>query len=165
MPREVAIIGAGYVGLPLAVAFAQAGKRVVCIDTSAARVAAIGRGESDIEDVPASTLRPLVDKGMIEAARNLGASRLRILIEIVLPQVSSTLMVGLTLSLVTMMSVLSVPLMINAQSPTMITANMAFRINAYGDYGVANALGLISLVMTGAVAWFYLRQTMRENAG
>ena len=26
----------------------------------------------------------------------------------------------------------------------MITANMAFRINAYGDYGVANALGLIS---------------------
>lgn len=105
-----------------------------------------------------------LDKGTIEAARNLGASRLRILLEIVLPQVSATLMVGLTLSLVTMMSVLSVPLMINAQSPTMITANMAFRINAYGDYGVANALGLISLVMTGAVAWFYLRQTMRENA-
>jgi len=105
-----------------------------------------------------------LDKGTIEAARNLGASRLRILIEIVLPQVSSTLMVGLTLSIVTMMSVLSVPLMINAQSPTMITANMAFRINAYGDYGVANALGLISLAITGAVAWFYLRQTMRENA-
>ncbi|MDQ3558582.1 MAG: ABC transporter permease subunit, partial [Pseudomonadota bacterium] len=97
-----------------------------------------------------------LDKGTIEAARNLGASRLRILIEIVLPQVGSTLMVGLTLSVVTMMSVLSVPLMINAQSPTMITANMAFRINAYGDYGVANALGLISLAMTGAVAWFYL---------
>jgi len=67
MPREVAIIGAGYVGLPLAVAFAQAGKRVVCIETSAAQVAAIGRGESDIEDVPASTLRPLVENGMIEA--------------------------------------------------------------------------------------------------
>jgi len=72
-------------------------------------------------------------------------------------------MVGLTLSIVTMMSVLSVPLMINAQSPTMITVNMAFRINAYGDYGVANALGLISLLMTGLVAWFYLRQTLREH--
>lgn len=105
-----------------------------------------------------------LDRGTIEAARNLGASRLRILVEIVLPQVAPTLMVGLTLSIVTMMSVLSVPLMINAQSPTMITANMAFRINAYGDYGVANALGLISLAMTGVVAWFYLRQTMRENA-
>jgi ABC-type spermidine/putrescine transport system permease subunit I len=105
-----------------------------------------------------------LDRGTIEAARNLGASRLRILIEIVLPQVAPTLMVGLTLSFVTMMSVLSVPLMINAQSPTMITADMAFRINAYGDYGVANALGLISLAMTAIVAWFYLRQTMRENA-
>ena len=42
--------------------------------------------------------------------------------------------------------------MINAQSPTMITANMAFRINAYGDYGVANALGVISYLMAGAVA-------------
>jgi ABC-type Fe3+ transport system permease subunit len=105
-----------------------------------------------------------IDRGTIEAARNLGASRLRILLEIVLPQAAPTLMVGLTLSVVTMMSVLSVPLMIASQSPTVITVDMAFRINAYGDYGVANALGLISLVLTGAVAWIYLRQTMRENA-
>jgi ABC-type spermidine/putrescine transport system permease subunit I len=105
-----------------------------------------------------------IDRGTIEAARNLGASRLRILLEIVLPQAAPTLMVGLTLSVVTMMSVLSVPLMIASQSPTVITVDMAFRINAYGDYGVANALGLISLALTGAVAWIYLRQTMRENA-
>ncbi len=105
-----------------------------------------------------------LDRSTIEAARNLGASRLRILIEIVVPQVLPTILVGAVLSLVTMMSVLSVPLMINAQSPTMITADMAFRINSYGDYGVANALGLISLLFTGAVAWIYLRQTMQENA-
>jgi ABC-type sugar transport system permease subunit len=53
--------------------------------------------------------------------------------------------------------------MIASQSPTVITVDMAFRINAYGDYGVANALGLVSLLLTGAVAWIYLRQTMREN--
>lgn len=105
-----------------------------------------------------------LDRGTIEAARNLGASRLRILIEIIVPQVSRTLSTGLILSFVTMMSVLSVPLMINAQSPTMITANIAFRINAYGDYGVANALGMISLIMTGAVAWIYLRTSMKERA-
>ena len=98
-----------------------------------------------------------LDRSTIEAARNLGASRPRILVEIVVPQVRQTLLVGLILSFVIMMSVLSVPLMINAQSPTMITANMAFRINAYGDYGVANALGLISYLMTGAVSWIYLR--------
>jgi ABC-type spermidine/putrescine transport system permease subunit I len=105
-----------------------------------------------------------IDRGTVEAARNLGASRLRILLEIVLPQAAPTLMVALTLSIVTMMSVLSVPLMIASQSPTVITVDMAFRINAYGDYGVANALGLISLALTAAVAWIYLRQTMRENA-
>jgi len=104
-----------------------------------------------------------LDRGMIEAARNLGASRPRILVEIILPQVRQTVLVGLILSFVIMMSVLSVPLMINAQSPTMITANMAFRINAYGDYGVANALGLISYLMTGAVSWIYLRYAVAER--
>ncbi|HET6522055.1 MAG TPA: ABC transporter permease subunit [Geminicoccaceae bacterium] len=106
-----------------------------------------------------------LDRATIEAARNLGAGRLRVLVEIVLPQVRQTLAVGLILSFVTMMSVLSVPLMINAQSPTMLTVDMAFRINAYGDYGVANALGFISYLMTGVVAWIYLRQGVRERGG
>jgi ABC-type sugar transport system permease subunit len=105
-----------------------------------------------------------LDRSTIEAARNLGASRLRILIEIVVPQVSSTLLVGLILSFVTMMSVLSVPLMVSGGTPTMLTVDMAYRINSFGDYGVANALGFISYLMTGAVAWVYLRQTMRERA-
>ncbi|WP_240354581.1 ABC transporter permease [Pectobacterium brasiliense] len=105
-----------------------------------------------------------LDRTMIESARNLGASRLRILCEIVVPQVGQTLLTGLILSFVTMMSVLSVPMMINAQSPTMLTANIAFRINAYGDYGVANALGVISLLMTGLFAVIYLRLNMREKA-
>jgi putative spermidine/putrescine transport system permease protein len=105
-----------------------------------------------------------LDRSTIEVGRNLGASRLRILVEIVLPQVLPSLLVGSVLSVVTMMSVLSVPMMINAQSPTMISVDMAFRIDSYSDYGVANALGLISLIFTGAVAWIYLRQTLRENA-
>jgi ABC-type spermidine/putrescine transport system permease subunit I len=104
-----------------------------------------------------------LDRATIEAARNLGASRLRVLLEIVVPQVRQTLAVALILSFVIMMSVLSVPLMINAQTPTMLTADMAFRINAYGDYGTANALGFISYLMTGVVAWIYLRQGVRAG--
>lgn len=104
-----------------------------------------------------------LDRATIEAARNLGAGRLRVLLEIVVPQVRQTLVVGLILSFVIMMSVLSVPLMINAQSPTMLTVDMAFRINFYGDYGVANALGFISYLMTGVVAWIYLRQGVRQG--
>ena len=104
-----------------------------------------------------------LDRATMEAARNLGAGRLRVLLEVVVPQVRQTLIVGLILSFVIMMSVLSVPLMINSQARTMMTVDMAFRINFYGDYGVANALGFVSYVMTGLVAWIYLRQGVREG--
>ncbi|MGI9423195.1 MAG: ABC transporter permease [Hyphomicrobiaceae bacterium] len=104
-----------------------------------------------------------LDRATIESARNLGAGRLRILVQIVVPQVRPTIVVGLILSFVVMMSVLSVPIMVNAQTPTMLTVDMAFRINTYGDYGVANALGFISYLMTGVVAWIYLRHGVRQG--
>jgi putative spermidine/putrescine transport system permease protein len=59
--------------------------------------------------------------------------------------------------------VLSVPLMVAGSQPTMLTVDMAFRINAYGDYPVANALGVVSYLMTAVVSWFYLRHAMRER--
>ncbi|WP_426954399.1 ABC transporter permease [Muricoccus radiodurans] len=104
-----------------------------------------------------------LDRSGIEAAQNLGAGRARILLGIVLPQVGRNVMVALVLSFVTMMSVLSVPIMISGQSPTMLTVAMAWRINSLGDYGTANALGLVSCLMTGAVAWVWLRQAARER--
>ncbi|WP_042445480.1 ABC transporter permease [Azospirillum sp. B510] len=104
-----------------------------------------------------------LDRSTIEAARDLGAGRLRILGEIVVPQVRPTLVVGLILSFVTMLSVMSVPMMINPNSPTMITVDMAYRINAHGDYGVANALGFVSYAMAGLVGWFYLRHGVRQG--
>ncbi len=104
-----------------------------------------------------------LDRAMLEAARNLGAARMRILVEIMLPQVAGTLATGLILSFVTMMSVLSVPAMISGGSPTMMTVDMAFRINSYGDYGVANALGLVSYLLTAAVASIYLRRSVAQG--
>jgi ABC-type spermidine/putrescine transport system permease subunit I len=104
-----------------------------------------------------------LDRATIEAARNMGANRGRLLFEIVVPQVLPTLMVGIVLSIVTMLSVLSVPLMVAGSQPTMLTVDMAFRINAYGDYGVANALGVISYLMTAGAAWLYLRYSVSES--
>ena len=104
-----------------------------------------------------------MDRSMIESARGLGAGRLRILLEIVLPQVQSTVWVSLILSFVTMLSALSVPMMIIAGSPTLLTVDMAWRVNSYGDYGVANALGFMSFAMSGVAAWFYLRQGLRTG--
>src|SRR5271157_2761753 len=53
----VGIVGLGYVGLPLAVAFAQEGCEVVAVDVDARKVQAIEAGESYIEDVPSAQLR------------------------------------------------------------------------------------------------------------
>jgi UDP-N-acetyl-D-glucosamine dehydrogenase len=64
---DVAIVGAGYVGVPLAQVFAEAGVSVVLVDVNAERVAALNRGESYIEDVPSEALAPLVDAGTVAA--------------------------------------------------------------------------------------------------
>jgi UDP-N-acetyl-D-glucosamine dehydrogenase len=67
MKRDVAIVGAGYVGVPLAQAFAEAGKTVVLVDVDATRVEQLSRGESYIEDVPSEVLKALVDGGSVSA--------------------------------------------------------------------------------------------------
>ena len=58
---KVGIVGLGYVGLPLAVAFAEAGHEVVGLDVDTRKVEALGRGESHIEDVPSEKLAPLLE--------------------------------------------------------------------------------------------------------
>jgi UDP-N-acetyl-D-glucosamine dehydrogenase len=65
---DIAVVGAGYVGMPHAHTFAQAGKRVVLIDVLQHVVDAINRGESHIPDVPSEALKPLVESGRISAS-------------------------------------------------------------------------------------------------
>ena len=59
---RVGVIGLGYVGLPLAVAFAQEGCDVVAVDVDQRKVDAIAAGESYIEDVPGEALRAVADR-------------------------------------------------------------------------------------------------------
>jgi UDP-N-acetyl-D-glucosamine dehydrogenase len=73
MTPELAIVGAGYVGLPLARCFAEAGIPVVLVDVDEERVAAIGRGESHVEDAPAEALAPLVESGALSATTDYDA--------------------------------------------------------------------------------------------
>jgi UDP-N-acetyl-D-glucosamine dehydrogenase len=64
---DVAVIGAGYVGMPHAHTFAEAGKKVLLVDLLTDVVDAINRGESHISDVPSEVLKPLVEDGRISA--------------------------------------------------------------------------------------------------
>ncbi|HEY0390350.1 MAG TPA: nucleotide sugar dehydrogenase [Solirubrobacterales bacterium] len=56
---KIGIVGLGYVGLPLAVAFAEAGHEVVGLDSDLRKVEGINVGRSHIEDISDATLAPL----------------------------------------------------------------------------------------------------------
>ena len=73
MKGPVAIVGAGYVGLPLAKVFAEAGHRVVLVESNPRKVDAVKRGESYIEDVDSDGLRKLVEAGSIEVTSDYDA--------------------------------------------------------------------------------------------
>ena len=60
-PVKVGVVGLGYVGLPLALALAEEGHEVVGVDVDPRLVAALGRGESHIEDVSDERLRAAGD--------------------------------------------------------------------------------------------------------
>ncbi|MGB7587220.1 MAG: nucleotide sugar dehydrogenase [Solirubrobacterales bacterium] len=56
---KIGIVGLGYVGLPLAVAFAEAGNEVLGLDTDSRKIKALNEGRSYVEDVPDATLADL----------------------------------------------------------------------------------------------------------
>jgi len=72
---RVGIIGLGYVGLPLAATFAEAGVPVLGLDAVQAKVDQVNAGRSYIEDVPSERLAPLVADGLVRATTSWDAMR------------------------------------------------------------------------------------------
>src|SRR5512138_1287647 len=73
-PVTVAVVGLGYVGLPLAVGFARAGARVIGIDVNAERVASLNGGQSHIPDVPGTDVAAAVSEARFRATTDFAAS-------------------------------------------------------------------------------------------
>ena len=63
----IAVVGLGYVGLPLACALAEAGHHVIGIDSSPQKVEGVNRGQSHIEDIPAAAVQALTETGKLTA--------------------------------------------------------------------------------------------------
>ena len=70
---KVGVVGLGYVGLPLAVALAEAGFRVRGVDLDPLKIAAIGAGRSPIADIESERVAPLVDAARLSAAADYGS--------------------------------------------------------------------------------------------
>ncbi len=81
----VAILGLGYVGLPLAVAFARTGLKVMGVDTDAKKVNSITSGESYIGAVDSAELEQLVRAGALSATTSFQALSLADAILICVP--------------------------------------------------------------------------------
>ncbi len=71
---KIAVIGLGYVGLPLASVFAEAGTEVVGVEAVAERCAEVNAGRSYIQDVTSEALKKMVDKGLIHATTDYAAT-------------------------------------------------------------------------------------------
>ncbi|MBZ0278402.1 MAG: nucleotide sugar dehydrogenase [Anaerolineae bacterium] len=71
----VGVVGLGYVGLPLAVEFAEVGFHVVGVDLSDWKVEQLNKGESYIPDIPTAQLKPLVESGRLRASTSYEALR------------------------------------------------------------------------------------------
>ncbi|MFA4965242.1 MAG: nucleotide sugar dehydrogenase [Thermoleophilia bacterium] len=71
---KIAVIGLGYVGLPLAMVFAEAGVEVVGIEAVAARCDEVNAGRSYIQDVPGAALEKVVAAGLIHATPDYAAA-------------------------------------------------------------------------------------------
>src|SRR6266566_4417125 len=67
MDYDIAVVGAGYVGLPLSTTFAEAGCHVLVVDVVEDVVEALNRGETHIEDVGSARWAPLVEQGLVRA--------------------------------------------------------------------------------------------------
>src|SRR5580698_543961 len=70
---KTGVVGLGYVGLPVGVELAHAGFSVTGIDIDQSKVDSLNRGESYIQDIPTSVLKPLVEKGLIKATTDFAA--------------------------------------------------------------------------------------------
>lgn len=75
MDNMVAIIGLGYVGLPLAVAFGRAGVPVLGVDVSRSKVDELNAGRSYIPDVPTDDIAALVRQNLLKATSDYAAVR------------------------------------------------------------------------------------------
>ena len=106
----------------------------------------------------------MIDNSYIEAAKSVGAKLPQIITKILIPMNQSTILIAVTLVFCSLVGCFSFPYMlIGGKSPVTITVDIAHRVNYFGDYGVANALGVFSYIMVSLLAIYYVRSMMKKG--
>ena len=106
----------------------------------------------------------MIDNSYIEAAKSVGAKLPQIITKILIPMNKPTILIAVTLVFCSLVGCFSFPYMlIGGKSPVTITVDIAHRVNYFGDYGVANALGVFSYILVSLLAIYYVRSMMKKG--
>jgi len=106
----------------------------------------------------------MIDDSYIEAARSVGAKLPQIITKVLIPMNKPTILIAVTLVFCSLVGCFSFPYMlIGGKSPVTITVDIAHRVNYFGDYGVANALGVFSYILVSLLAIYYIRSMMKKG--
>ncbi len=106
----------------------------------------------------------MIDDSYIEAARSVGAKLPQIITKILIPMNKPTILIVVTFVFCSLVGCFSFPYMlIGGKSPVTLTVDIAHRVNYFGDYGVANALGVFSYIMVSLLALYYVRSMMKKG--
>lgn len=104
-----------------------------------------------------------IDSSYIEAAYNVGASPLNMIIKVLVPMTKGAIAVSAVLIFTSMMGSFSIPVMLGAGSgPQMAMVDLYYQIVYQHNYGVANAIGVISYVIAMGTAIYYLKLVTKQ---
>lgn len=106
----------------------------------------------------------MVEDTYIEAARSVGARPWEVVGAVLVPMSRTSIATAAVLVFTQVVGTFTLPYMlIGGKSPTTVTVDIAHRVTYFGDYGTANALGLMMYVLTVVAALYYLRQSLRRS--
>ncbi len=106
----------------------------------------------------------MIDDAYLEAARSVGANVLRVILKVLMPMNRASISVAVILAFTSTIGTFTLPFMlIGGRVPTTVTVDIAHRVTYFGDWGVANALGVLSYLMVLITAIYYLRYSVRKG--
>jgi putative spermidine/putrescine transport system permease protein len=99
----------------------------------------------------------------IQAAQNAGAGFFRLLKDILVPMARKSIFVTAVILFTSMMGSFSIPMMIGSgEGPQMIMTDIYYRLVYQNDLLTANALGILSFILSCGAAWYYVRKVVDE---
>ncbi|MEJ2555835.1 MAG: ABC transporter permease subunit [Anaerolineae bacterium] len=106
----------------------------------------------------------MIDDAFVEAARSVGANLLQVIVKVLVPMNRASISVAIILAFTSTIGTFTLPFMlIGGKVPTTVTVDIAHRVTYFGDWGVANALGVLTYLMVLIMAIYYLRYSVRKG--